>query len=71
VVLLMMPATGIKSIIFPQIACLYGYTTVFNIINGNASYLIPHLFQMKYPLNNFWLNRALPIIFLDKQEGLG
>lgn len=85
VFLLMMPDTGIKSIILTQ-GCLYGYTTAFNITNGNASYshgpvertllgagvsvsstfigLIPHLFQMKYPPNNFWLKRTLPIVFL-------
>ncbi|XP_021514761.1 sideroflexin-4 isoform X4 [Meriones unguiculatus] len=91
VVLLMMPATGMKSIVLTQ-ACLYGYTTPFNIINGNASYshgpvertvlgagvfvsstflgLIPHLFQMKYPLSNFWLKRALPIAFLVQVSGM-
>ncbi|XP_034349691.1 sideroflexin-4 isoform X2 [Arvicanthis niloticus] len=90
-VLLLMPDTGIKSIILSQ-ACLYGYTTAFNITNGNASYshgpvertllgagvfvsstffgLIPHLFQMKYPLNNFWLKRTLPIVFLAQVSGM-
>ncbi|XP_031246743.1 sideroflexin-4 isoform X3 [Mastomys coucha] len=66
---LMMPDTGIKSIILTQ-GCLYGYTTAFNITNGNASYLIPHLFQMKYPLNNFWLKRTLPIVFLAQVSGM-
>ncbi|XP_029328460.1 sideroflexin-4 isoform X2 [Mus caroli] len=91
VFLLMMPDTGIKSIILTQ-GCLYGYTTAFNITNGNASYshgpvertllgagvfvsstfigLIPHLFQMKYPLNNFWLKRTLPIVFLAQVSGM-
>ncbi|XP_051002833.1 sideroflexin-4 [Acomys russatus] len=85
VVLLLMPATGIKSIASTQ-ACFYAYTTPFNIINGNASYshgpvertllgagvfvsstffgLIPHLFEMKYPLNNFWLRKTLPAFLL-------
>ncbi|XP_021067737.1 sideroflexin-4 isoform X1 [Mus pahari] len=91
VLLLMMPDTGIKSIILTQ-GCLYGYTTAFNITNGNDSYshgpvertllgagvfvsstffgLIPHLFQMKYPLNNFWLKRTLPIVFLAQVSGM-
>ncbi|XP_052038320.1 sideroflexin-4 isoform X2 [Apodemus sylvaticus] len=91
VVMLMMPDTGIKSIILTQ-GFLYGYTTAFNITNGNASYsygpvertllgagvfvsstffgLIPHLFQMKYPLNNFWLKRTLPIVFLAQVSGM-
>uniref|UniRef100_A0A8C6I8U9 Sideroflexin 4 n=1 Tax=Mus spicilegus TaxID=10103 RepID=A0A8C6I8U9_MUSSI len=69
VFLLMMPDTGIKSIILTQ-GCLYGYTTAFNITNGNASYLIPHFFQMKYPLNNFWLKRTLPIVFLAQVSGM-
>ncbi|XP_028628900.1 sideroflexin-4 isoform X2 [Grammomys surdaster] len=32
--------------------------------------LIPHLFQMKYPLNNFWLKRTLPIVFLAQVSGM-
>eukprot|EP00073_Rattus_norvegicus_P042997 XP_017444950.1 PREDICTED: sideroflexin-4 isoform X2 [Rattus norvegicus] len=91
VLLMMMPDTGIKSIILTQ-GCLYGYTTAFNITNGNASYShgpvertllgagvfasstffgsIPHLFQLKYPLNNLWLKRFLPIIFLAQISGM-
>ncbi|XP_062958499.1 sideroflexin-4 [Cynocephalus volans] len=37
VFLSLMPAKGLMSMILPQVS-LYTYTTVFNIINGNASY---------------------------------
>ncbi|XP_058553912.1 sideroflexin-4 isoform X2 [Neofelis nebulosa] len=50
-----------KSLILPQVS-FYTYTTAFNVVNGNASYLLPHLLQMR--LNNMLLKKALPIIIL-------
>ncbi|KAM4852754.1 sideroflexin-4 isoform 2-T2 [Thomomys bottae] len=70
----------------------YGYTTAFNIINGNSSYshnwvervflgtgafvssaafgLFPHLIQIKYPLNNPLLQRALLLIFFTQASAV-
>ncbi|KAG3263987.1 sideroflexin-4 isoform X2 [Ictidomys tridecemlineatus] len=69
VFLSMMPAKGMKSMILPQVS-LYAYTTGFTMVNGNASYLIPHLVQMKYHLDNPWIKRALPIVFLAQVSGM-
>ncbi|GAB5578828.1 sideroflexin-4 isoform X1 [Prionailurus iriomotensis] len=57
----MLSVKSLKSLILPQV-CFYTYTTAFNIVNGNASYLLPHLLQMR--LNNMLLKKALPIIIL-------
>uniref|UniRef100_A0A8C0NZC9 Sideroflexin 4 n=1 Tax=Canis lupus familiaris TaxID=9615 RepID=A0A8C0NZC9_CANLF len=57
----MLSVKSLKSLILPQIS-FYTYTTAFNIVNGNASYLFPCLLQLQ--LNNALLKRALPIIFL-------
>ncbi|XP_008825537.1 sideroflexin-4 isoform X2 [Nannospalax galili] len=32
--------------------------------------LIPHMVQMKYPLENFWLKKALPVVFLAQVSGM-
>ncbi|XP_029416608.1 sideroflexin-4 isoform X3 [Nannospalax galili] len=69
VIMSMMPAKGMNSMVLPQV-CLYGYNTAFTITNGNASYLIPHMVQMKYPLENFWLKKALPVVFLAQVSGM-
>lgn len=42
VFLMTVPRTGIKSMILPQLP-FYGYTTTFNIINGNTSYHPGHV----------------------------
>ncbi|XP_049502517.1 sideroflexin-4 isoform X2 [Panthera uncia] len=57
----MLSVKSLKSLILPQVS-FYTYTTAFNIVNGNASYLLPHLLQMR--LNNMLLKKALPIIIL-------
>uniref|UniRef100_A0A452T7L1 Sideroflexin 4 n=1 Tax=Ursus maritimus TaxID=29073 RepID=A0A452T7L1_URSMA len=77
----MMSVKSLKSLILPQVKTLsvsfYAYTTAFNIVNGNASYvsmmrprghlifwscLFPRLLQMR--LHNVLLKKALPIIIL-------
>uniref|UniRef100_A0A7N5JPX7 Sideroflexin 4 n=1 Tax=Ailuropoda melanoleuca TaxID=9646 RepID=A0A7N5JPX7_AILME len=57
----MMSVKSLKSLILPQMS-FYTYTTAFNIVNGNASYLFPRLLQMR--LHNVLLKKALPIIIL-------
>ncbi|XP_057164396.1 sideroflexin-4 isoform X3 [Ursus arctos] len=57
----MMSVKSLKSLILPQVS-FYAYTTAFNIVNGNASYLFPRLLQMR--LHNVLLKKALPIIIL-------
>ncbi|KAM4852753.1 sideroflexin-4 isoform 1-T1 [Thomomys bottae] len=87
----MMPTKVMVSTLVPQIS-FYGYTTAFNIINGNSSYshnwvervflgtgafvssaafgLFPHLIQIKYPLNNPLLQRALLLIFFTQASAV-
>ncbi|XP_077635637.1 sideroflexin-4 isoform X2 [Crocuta crocuta] len=57
----MLSVKNLKSLILPQVS-FYTYITGFNIINGNASYLLPRLLQMR--LNNTLLKKALPVIIL-------
>uniref|UniRef100_A0A8C8ZEA2 Sideroflexin 4 n=1 Tax=Prolemur simus TaxID=1328070 RepID=A0A8C8ZEA2_PROSS len=44
VFLSMMPAKGMMSAVLPQVS-LYAYTTAFNVINGNASYVMDRNLQ--------------------------
>ncbi|XP_059954978.1 sideroflexin-4 isoform X3 [Mesoplodon densirostris] len=69
VFLSMLPVKSLKSMILPQ-ASFYTYSTVFNIVNGNASYLFPRLLQVRFSLNSILSRNVIPVIILAQLSGM-
>uniref|UniRef100_A0A8D0QSG9 Sideroflexin 4 n=1 Tax=Sus scrofa TaxID=9823 RepID=A0A8D0QSG9_PIG len=69
VFLSMLPVKKLKSMILPQVS-FYTYSTIFNLVNGNASYLLPRLLQVKFSLSTVLSRNVIPVLVLAQLSGM-